>query len=169
MMTIGIDPGLTGAIAFVDEFDILEILDLPTVALPGDGLISRRIDGDALYRMVDARVHDNQPMQVFCEAVKTMGGKDNAVQTQGSLMRTLGAIEAVFDVMCCPCQPVEPQAWQKFFGLQGKHAEGRKKGELPAAIRMAKTLFPDCGLRLVGHHNKAEALLIAHFGRRTAA
>lgn len=169
MMTIGVDPGLTGAIAFVDEFDIVEIIELPSRKLDGNGLVGRRIDGAQLYQLVDARVGDGQAMQVFCESVRTMGGQNNAVQTQGSLLRTLGAIEAVFDVFQCPCVLVEPQAWQAFFGLQGKRAEGRQSGELPAAVRMAQKLFPDCGLSRVGHHNKAEALLIAHYGRRHAS
>lgn len=169
MMTIGVDPGLTGAVCFLDDADILEVLPLPTVALEGEGLIKRRIDGEELYRMVDAHVPDGARMQVFCENVKAIGGIDNAIQTQASLVRTLGAIESVFDILGCPRTLIEPQTWQRFYGLIGKAAEKRVAGELPAAVRMAQRLFPDCGLHKVGDHNKAEALLIAHYGRRHAA
>jgi hypothetical protein len=165
-LTIGVDPGITGAIAFIDEFDIVETFDLPTIALSGGGMITRRIEGSALHAMVKRRAADASQVRVFCEEVNTMGGRNNAVQTQGALVGSLRAVQAVFDVLGYPCVQVLPQAWQAFYGLQGKNVEERQRGELPAAIRMAVRLFPDCGFVKVKDHNKAESLLIAHWGRR---
>lgn len=159
MIAVGIDPGLTGAAAFVDSRGTCAIRDLPTVALSGDGLIKRRIDGGALARILRDFCPVGEPCVVAIEAVHTIGGKaNNAVQTQGSLMRTLGAIEAVLEVLRLQFTAVDPQTWKGFYGLD---AEKR------AAIQKALTLYPGAPLALVKDHNKAEALLIAHWALRS--
>lgn len=156
-ITVGCDPGLTGAIAFIDSRGSVVIEDMPTIDLPGNGLVKRRVDGLALARMVRTHCGAAESVHVVCEAVMTMGGKNNAVQTQGSLMRTLGAIEAVFEVLRFPAVLVTPQAWKKHYGL------GSDKGE---SLRIARELYPTAAdsLRLAKHHNRAEAVLLAHYG-----
>jgi Holliday junction resolvasome RuvABC endonuclease subunit len=159
MIAVGIDPGLTGAAAFVDSRGTCAIIDMPTVALSGSGLIRRRIDGGALARALRDYCPIGEPRVVAIEAVRTMGGKNNAVQTQGSLMRTLGAIEAVLEVLRLSFDSVEPQVWKGFYGLGASKKESMQK---------ALTLYPDAPLRLAEHHNRAEALLIAHWMLRTS-
>ena len=170
MIFVGIDPGLTGAIAFIcDGSAVVE--DIPTIELAGKGLVSRRIDGRALADLLHKNCQIGHQATVVCEAVATMGGQNNALQTQGSLMRSLGAIEAVFDVVRAPCLLVRAQEWQRLYGLVGKKAEKRARGEMPAAILKARALYPGLAPRLqrVKDHNRAEALLIAHYGRETLA
>lgn len=169
MIVIGIDPGLTGALAFIGRGQAI-IEDIPTLPLPGNGLVQRRVDGRKLAEIVRKHCPAGYAVTVCCEAVGVMGGQNNAVQTQGSLLRSLGAIEAVFDVLRWPCVMVRAQAWQKHFGLQGKKAEKRERGELPAAITTALRLYPRAGqyLSRVKDHNRAEALLIAHYGAEMA-
>jgi hypothetical protein len=160
VITIGIDPGLTGALAFIDSRGSVVIEDIPTIELPGNGLVKRKVDGLALARLVRTHCPASENALVVCEAVRTMGGKNNAVQTQGSLMRTLGAIEAVFEVLRFPWAIVEPQAWKRHYGLK------TTKGE---SLTTARTLYPTAPLKLAKHHNRAEALLIAHYGREVMA
>lgn len=160
MIAVGIDPGLTGAAAFVDSRGTCAIVDLPTVPLSGGGLIKRRIAGDVLARSLRDFCPVGETVLVAVEAVHTMGGRNNAVQTQGSLMRSLGAIEAVLEVLRLPFQAVEPQVWKGFYGLG---AEKR------ASLEKALALYPAAPLRLAKDHNKAEALLIAHWALRSAA
>jgi hypothetical protein len=105
-----------------------------------------------------------------CENVRSFGRGDAARGTTiDSLQRTLGSIEAVFDVLRFPCALVEPRAWQRFVGLAGKKAEQRGRGELPAAIKVARELYPAAAhdLQRVKDHNRAESLLIAHYGAMT--
>jgi hypothetical protein len=85
-------------------------------------------------------------------------------------MRSLGAIEAVFDVLRFPAALIEPACWQRYYGLQGKKAK-REAGSMPEAIRVACELYPRAAhmLQRVKDHNRAEALLIAHYGRSTLA
>ena len=170
MIVVGIDPGLTGALAFIHDGRAV-IEDIPTLDLPGNGLVSRRVDGRKLAELVRHHCPADRAVIVVCEAVATMGGQNNAVQTQGSLMRSLGAIEAVFDVLRWPCLMVRAQEWQKLYGMVGKKAEKRARGELPAAIVKACALYPNAAhqLRRVRDHNRAEALLIAHYGLEAMA
>jgi hypothetical protein len=169
-IVIGVDPGLTGALAFINAATgTATIEDIPTIAIEGKGLVSRRVDGHALVQLVRRNCPPGSAVLVGCEAVATMGGQNNAVQTQGSLMRSLGAIEAIFDALRWPCVMVRPQAWQAMYGLAGKKAEKRAKGEMPAAIVKACTLYPSAAHQLtrVKDHNRAEALLVAHYARST--
>jgi hypothetical protein len=160
VIAVGIDPGLSGAIAFITHAGGVVIEDLPTVPLPGNGLVKRRIDSRSLADIVRHHVPAGEPVVVRMEQVGAMGGKNNAVQTQVSLGRTLGAIESVLELLRMPPVMVQPQAWKKFYGL------GRDKAE---AMACARRLYPEVPLRLAKHHNRAEALLIAHHGLRMEA
>lgn len=168
MIAIGIDPGLTGAIAFVDHRSCV-IEDLPTMALPGDGMVRRKIDGRAFAEMLRRHTVPGEPVRVFCEAVHAISGAPGrkqiggSIQTQASLMRTLGAIEAVLECMRMTPEMVYPQKWKKFYAL------GSDKS---AALTRARELYPALAvtsLRLAKFHNRAEALLIAHWGRQVNA
>lgn len=164
MITIGIDPGLTGCIAFVDSRGSCVLADIPTMPLPGNGLVKRKVDGLALARLVRDQCPAAEATTVVCEAVRAMGGKNNSVQTQGSLMRTLGAIETVFEVLRFPWQLVEPTAWKRHYGLtQGKEEtdSAYKRRSIDTVLR----LYPMADIKLAKHHNRAEALLIAHWGQ----
>lgn len=161
MIAVGIDPGLTGAVAFIDSRGSCVVADIPTTPLLGTGLIRRRVDGAQLARLLREHCPVGERVIVGLEAVHTIGvsgGKNNALQTQGSLMRTLGSIEAVLEVLRMDFRSVDTQAWKGFYGL------GSVKRE---AIQKALVLYPDAPLRLVSDHNKAEALLIAHWALRT--
>jgi hypothetical protein len=158
MISVGIDPGLTGAVAFLDRGACV-IEDLPTMQLPGNGLVKRKIDGRALAALLRKHCPIGETVGIFVEQVRAMGGQNNAVQTQGSLMRTLGCIEGVLEVLRMPPAMVESQAWKRFYGLGADKA---------ACLQVARTLYPGAPLKLAKHHNRAEALLIAHYGLQRA-
>ena len=169
MIVVGVDPGITGALAFIDSRGTAVVEDIPTIAVPGGGMVKRRVDGYGMAKIVRAHCPIGESVLVVCEAVHAMPG--NAMQTQGSLLRSLGAIEAVFDVLRLSPRMVSPQSWQAAFGLKGKKTEKRERGELPAAIVIARKLYPMlCDrLELVKRHNRAEACLIAAFGQERFA
>ena len=166
MIVIGIDPGLTGACAVVDHQGIRAVFDLPTMPVPGAGpkaLVKRKIDGRALCQLLlkhcpasEAKPH------VFLEKVNTMGGANNAVQTQGSLMRSLGAIESVIECLNYPMEQIAPQTWKKQFGIGSDKAK---------ALETARKLYPEAqgDLKRQKDHNRAEAVLLAHWGRLEVA
>lgn len=162
LISIGIDPGLTGAIAAINPLTgAAVIVDLPTVEVIGGGMVKRRIDGLQLARALRVMVEAGNSVSVTCELVHAIAGKregQGGMQQMGSLMRTFGAIEAILDAVRFPTSYVRPQAWKKTFGLT------KDKG---AGLDMARRLYPGAGaafLTRAKDHNRAEALLIAHFG-----
>lgn len=162
MIILGIDPGLTGAVAAVDSAGTCAVEDLPTATIPGGGLVKRRIDALALATMVRQMVPIGHACLVVIEDVRAMGGKNNAVQTQGSLMRTLGAIEATTEILRLRWQKVDPRQWKAFYGLDK---------DKDRSLDIARELYPLAAHKLarVKDHNRAEALLLAHFGQARLA
>lgn len=176
MNIVGIDPGMGGAIAFIRPGNDVVIEDMPVIAI-ASGAVRRRVDGYALKTLLLRHCPAVEPVRVFCEDISiAMGGKGKtSAATIISLARTLGAIEGVTDALRFPMQLVAPKTWQGFYGLKGKAAEGREckasgvKGELPKAMLLARSLYPQAipMLARVKDADRAEALLIAHYGKRT--
>lgn len=159
MIFVGIDPGLTGAIASIDVAGSVVVHDMPTTPLPGNGLVSLRINGLALARLLRELVPAGNDCIVMVEDVQAIGG--NAVQTMGSMMRSVGVIECAVEILRMPMQRVRAQKWKKAFGL-GADKSG--------SIDVARRLYPDA-VNLFARkkdHNRAEALLLAHYSRLQA-
>lgn len=166
MIVIGIDPGLTGAVAVMDDQGVRAVFDIPTMPVPGAGpkaLVKNKVDGYALCQLLlnHCPAGYGKP-RVFLEKVSTMGGANNAVQTQGSLMRSLGAIESVVECLKWPLEQVAPQTWKKLYGIGSDKA---------MALAKARELHKEAAtdLKLAKHHNRAEAVLLAHWGRLEVA
>ncbi|WP_137921674.1 hypothetical protein [Hydrogenophaga sp. 2FB] len=171
MIVLGIDPGLTGACAVLGHNGLLAVFDLPTMEIPGVGpkaLVKRKVDGLALRRRILELCPADEPIAAVVEAVGTMGGKDNSVQTQGSLLRTLGAVECVLECLSLTVDYAHPQTWKRFFGLiDPKLSATERKAK---ALHMARTLYPGCpDIARAKDHNRAESILIAHWQMRSTA
>jgi hypothetical protein len=168
VITVGIDPGITGAVAFVDSRGSCVVEDIPTVELPGNGMVKRRIDGRALALLLRRHVPAADGVLVVLEAVGVMPSKGNSPQSQGSLMRSLGAIEAVLEVLRLPVQTVRPQAWKAHYGL--KRAKDEKDSAYKArSLGVARGLYPNAAAAALARakdHNRAEAVLLAHYGQK---
>lgn len=156
MNIIGVDPGVSGAIAFIDRAGRCVIDDLPTLLRPGTGMIRRKLDGKALYDLIRSRIDPLETVLFAIEDVATLGGA-KAAQIQGSLQYSKAVIETVAGIGGYHTVLVHVRTWQKFFGLTNDKDE---------SLRLAKQLYPDAPITLKRHHNKAEALLIAHYARR---
>lgn len=161
MIVIGIDPGLTGACAVLDHNGVRAVFDLPTMPVPGAGpkaLVKRKIDGRALCQLLlkHCPASEGKPSAVL-EQVHARGD-GNAMQTQASLLRSLGAIETVLECLGYPLQYVAPQSWKRSFNL------GREKSD---SLDAARRLYPAAASDLSRQkdHNRAEAVLLAHWGR----
>jgi len=169
LVTLGIDCGLTGAITLFRDGRFSTICDMPTRRLPGVNYVANRVDGAGVYDLIARFAADGERIQAFVENVRVMPAKsktENSTQSQTSLVRTLGAIEATLDILGAVVHLVEPQSWQAFYGLVGKRQEFRDKGALPEAAQTAHRLYPAARplLQRVKDHNRAESLLIAHYG-----
>lgn len=163
MITIGIDIGLTGALAAVDAKGSGQVRDIPTVE-DGKG---RRIDGRALLMRLREFVPIGEPALILFEDVRARpqgnaGAHGNSMHSQGSMMRSRGIIEGVIDITRLDCKVVQPQTWKRHYGLL--------KTEKGASLEKARAMFPAIqhDLKRVKDHNRAEALLIAQYGQALA-
>lgn len=177
MLVIGIDPGLTGACSVIDHNGLRAVFDLPVMKIPGVGpkaLVQNKIDGRAFCALLlkHCPASEGNPQAVI-EAVGTMGGANNAVQTQGSLLRSLGALETVAECLKFPLEYAHPQTWKRFYGLvEAKDLSLTDSQRTAAAKRKAmdkaRALYPACtDIARVKDHNRAEAILLAHWWRCT--
>ena len=152
-MIIGIDPGLTGAIAFIGR-DGYIVEDLPTMANgKGKAKVKRQIDPGELFELLNANGVDAK--MVYIERMASMPGQ--GVQTMFSLGDTFGVIRSVVAISGMPMEIISSQIWKKSYGLTSDKELARAK---------AIELFPTAGLSRKKDHNRAEALLIANYGVR---
>lgn len=170
---IGIDIGLTGCVARVGPGLAPALADLPTVAdgepRPsgrGNGVFQpRRIHGRQLLTLLRELVPAGHAALAVFEDVRARPMHNDKVQfntfhSQNSLVLSRGVIQAVLDIAGIETHAVQPQTWKKLFGLGG--------ADKADSLDMARSLYPGLAgeLRLARHHNRAEALLIAHFGQK---
>lgn len=156
---IAIDIGLTGALAAVNSYGHPAVHDLPTVP---DGAKSRRLDGRGIVLLMRTLIPAGHQAQLVIEDVRPrpMGNGNragNTIHSQGSLMRSRGIVEAVADILRVDLVTVQPQTWKRHFGLL--------RAEKAASLEMARKLYPGMAadLKRVKDHNRAEALLMAHW------
>lgn len=161
MIVCGIDPGLSGALAFLDHNGtLLAIDDIPTMLNPDAGpktTIKREVDVCALYALVRARVPAQDTAICALEHVSTIGAQGS--QAIVSLSATKASIMAVLRLLRHDVRRVAPQTWKRFYGLTSDKDE---------CLGKARELYgaPD-DIKLKKHHNRAEALLIARYALRT--
>lgn len=145
MRVCGIDPGLTGAIAVLNGHGIA-LFDLPITA--------REVDGFALCAELKLANEVDRIDAVFLELTHAM--PQNGSQANYSQGFSLGSIVTAVRCAGLPLHRVAPSTWKTKMGLRGK-----TKG---AARHLAQELWPDAEFKLVKHHNRAEAALIARYG-----
>lgn len=157
MIAVAIDIGLTGAVGFVDSRGTCTVEDLPT--LP-DGNGRRRLDGHGLGRMLRNQIPAGETCIVVFEDVRPRPNptRGTSIVTEGSLMRSRGIVEGVLDCLRLDGKVVQPQTWKRFYGLLGKQKDESRLTAL--------ALYPCASSHLARKkdHNRAEALLIAHWG-----
>src|ERR1039457_7267154 len=71
MIIIGVDPGITGGIAVLDEGQLIAVYDMPIRAVPYKKKTRNVVDGKALYEIF--RVHDAH--LIIIESVTAMKGQ----------------------------------------------------------------------------------------------
>lgn len=167
-VTIGIDPGLSGAIAFLPHEPGFApwAEDMPTVQYSETGVTKRAVDGRALANLLEPYSMAGTA-RVFIERVQPM---PSAAAGPGGARRSMGASSAfsfgmsywgaacVVAALSMELNFVHPATWKAHFKL-------KKDKELARAL--AIRLFPAVPLVRKKDQGRAEALLIARFGKDT--
>ena len=163
MIHLAFDPGTSGALAVLTPAPDwrCEIRDLPIAVREGKRRQTRHIDAVQLEAVLRAALPSGYRVTATVEDVFTIPGKGSNVHSTDSLVESRSTVEAVCRLLGYDVQRVRPQTWQRFYGLKG--------GDKKASIACAQRLYPQADITLVKHHNRAEALLIAHWARRQAS
>jgi len=152
MLTLGIDPGLSGALALLDAAGLPELVaDLPIIR---DKSLAW-IDGAALQSTILGALQGRTAV-AFVERVSSMPGQGIASSFQFGV--GFGSIIGVLQALHVRIEFVTPATWKRSYGLsKDKHA----------SLHKTRLMFPTAELQLAKHDGRAEALLIADWGRRS--
>lgn len=158
MLVVGIDPGITGAIATLGhKKELLGLDDMPVMQRGGTTKVKNQVNATELCAILHEHLkhHDKNEILVIIELMSAM--PKQGVSTTFSLGHTAGTIEAVVAAKGYSHRLVSPRTWKKAMNITADKAMSRS---------MAQRLFPDADLKLMKHHNRAEAILLALYGQK---
>ncbi len=90
MRHIGIDPGLSGAIAVLTD-DTLQIHDMPVMTVDRNGKAKRQVSANELAELLN--LYAGKDCHVYCERVGAVSGQ--GVTSVFSFGRSFGMIEGI--------------------------------------------------------------------------
>lgn len=170
MTIIGIDPGVDGAVAVLNEKSkILTVWDIPSVKISRGKKVGKErfrndLDVGAIVSFLELYIPDPEMgmrTHIFLERVQPMPQSGMGVVGAFTFGKVNGLIEGVVQALRIPFEYVSPVKWIRTM-MPGTD---RDKNQ---SILTVKRLLPTASdwITLRKHHNRAEALLIALYGLR---
>ena len=157
MKIIGIDPGLSGGIAVLENNKVLDIFDMPVMS---EGKKNKRqLNSAQLVKLIKDNISKNEEVSVVVEQVNAMPGQ--GVTSMFNFGQTFGAIKGVCAALSLPIFFVRPAKWKKHFEL----INSSKDSSRTKAIEMYPSLSNDLAKKK--DVNKSDAILIARFYTET--
>ena len=152
---IGIDPGLSGAVACLAE-DFFEVSDMPTFDLVRNRKKKRDLDLATLVLTLSA-MKGEEPVHAFVEQVHSM--PKQGVSSSFAFGKCYGAILGVLAALGIPQTPVHSRVWKKAVGVPAaKDGARARASQLMPTQAYNWTRVKDDG--------RAEAALLALYGWR---
>jgi hypothetical protein len=152
-MILGIDPGLSGALAFYDQ-DGFAIFDMPTFEVVTNSSKRRTLDLanlKAILKKID-------PCAVLCAVLEDVHSMPKqGVASSFTFGRVVGALEGVLAALEIPVTRVAPHVWKR--RLQCTHDKDATRRRASELMPRHAHLWP-----LKKHDGRAEAALIAYYG-----
>ena len=155
MFIIGIDPGISGALCFLDDGKIIDVVEMPTMT---DGKKNKRqVNGSQIYNEILKRITKSEKsnIRVVIEQVSAMPGQ--GVTSMFNFGQSFGILKGICSAMQLPMYFVRPTKWKKYFNLINS--------EKDASRTRVIEIFPYFSSQLSKKKdsNKADAILIASF------
>ena len=159
MLIIGIDPGISGSICFLDNGKILDVIEMPIMT---DGKKNKKqVNGSQVYNEISKRIKqfEKNQIRVVIEHVTAMPGQ--GVTSMFNFGQSFGILKGICTAMQLPMYFVRPAKWKKYFNLLNS--------EKDASRTRAIEIFPYFSSQLSRKKdsNKADAILIASFYHET--
>jgi len=154
MYILGIDPGVTGAVAILKDGILSTIIDMPTMSLGAKGT-KRQVNAAELAKEIKkacAAIGDQN--LVYLERVSSMPRQ--GVASTFNFGVSYGVVLGVLAALGLPVILVSPAVWKRTAGLLGNSKD--------AARTLAQLLYPYAPLGMKKHIGRADAILIARYG-----
>ena len=157
MKVIGIDPGLSGAIAILEDNKVVGIYDMPVMA---EGKKNKRqLNSAQLVNIIKNNIRSDDEIAVVVEQVNAMPGQ--GVTSMFNFGQTFGAIKGVCAALNLSIFFVRPSKWKKHFEL----INSSKDSSRTKVIEMYPSLSSQLSKKK--DVNKSDAILIARFFNET--
>ncbi len=155
MLIIGIDPGISGSICFIEDGKILDVIDMPTMT---DGKKNKKqVNGSQIFNEISKRINqvDKKNIKVIIEQVSAMPGQ--GVTSMFNFGQAFGILKGICSAMQLSMYFVRPAKWKKYFNLINSQKD--------ASRTKAIEIFPYFSSNLTKKKdaNKADAILIASY------
>ena len=157
MRIIGIDPGLSGGIAILDDNKVKDLFDMPVMS---DGKKNKRqLNSALLVKLIKDNIKNLEDTIMVVEQVNAMPGQ--GVTSMFNFGQTFGAIKGICAALGLPIFFVRPAKWKKHFELinSSKDASRTKAIEMYPSISEQLSKKKDV--------NKSDAILIARYYSET--
>ena len=155
MLIIGIDPGISGSICFLENGKIVDVIEMPTMT---EGKKNKKqVNGSQIYNEILKKINKfpNKNIRVIVEQVSAMPGQ--GVTSMFNFGQSFGILKGICSAMQLPIYFVRPAKWKKYYNLINS--------EKDASRTRAIEIFPYFSSQLSKKKdsNKADAILIASF------
>tara|TARA_S200000501_G_scaffold362225_1_gene391462 strand:+ start:954 stop:1445 length:492 start_codon:yes stop_codon:yes gene_type:complete len=155
MLIIGIDPGISGSLCFLEDGIIKDVVEMPTMI---EGKKNKKqVNGSQIYNEIIERIKliEKKNIKVVIEQVSAMPGQ--GVTSMFNFGQSFGILKGICSAMQLPVYFVRPAKWKKYFNLINS--------EKDASRTRAIEIFPYFSTQLSRKKdsNKADAILIASF------
>ena len=155
MLIIGIDPGISGSICFLQDGKIVDVVEMPTMT---EGKKNKKqVNGSQIVNEILEKIKelDKREIKVVIEQVSAMPGQ--GVTSMFNFGQSFGILKGICSSMQLPMYFVMPAKWKKYFNLINS--------EKDASRTRAIEIFPYFSKQLSRKKdsNKADAILIASF------
>ena len=155
MRIIGIDPGLSGGIAILDDLKIFDIYDMPIMS---EGKKNKnQLNSAQLVNIIKKNIIPSSDTFLIVEQVSAMPGQ--GVTSMFNFGQTFGSIKGICAALNLPIFFVRPAKWKKHFDL----INSSKDASRTKVIEMYPSISPRLSKKK--DVNKADAILIARYFR----
>ena len=155
MRISGIDPGLSGGIAILDDLKIFDIYDMPIMS---EGKKNKnQLNSAQLVNIIKKNLIPNGDTFLIVEQVSAMPGQ--GVTSMFNFGQTFGSIKGICAALNLPIFFVRPAKWKKHFDL----INSSKDASRTKVIEMYPSISPRLSKKK--DVNKADAILIARYFR----
>jgi crossover junction endodeoxyribonuclease RuvC len=120
---LGIDPGISGALAVLDENeDIVQIFDMPTLEVITGKSKKQRVNPQSIVS--ELKLFKDQRIEGLIEQVNAM--PNQGVTSMFSFGRSLGILEGVLAGLDIPYNLVTPTVWKKRMSINSSKDGARE-------------------------------------------